>query len=330
MFAALNRTFELIKDKEDKCIKMLKHNMSKSFRFIVEPGEKTIKIEITSLLQYCALKNILSKFILNNIKPLKCNKNPIRFGNKVTDFYPDTTFTKYVQMSKSERDSFKTKFLEENNYYSLFFDVLSKNDCLIFFKEQIYLEEEYRDTTVPDQYIVDHLYTFFMHCDYGYGYLSEYDSDVSYELCYVEIPKNIDKDIDICCDDEYIHFDIINSKHNDKEDIEEFVRLIKCINESIELQILKNNGHIENTYDELCVYTEDPTVIHDVLRHNQHTIRDIKYIIDSINYKQHEKYSHVFNISNELNTSIANVINTYESKKKKTEDNLTVLKGLFS
>lgn len=314
-------------EKEKKCIQVLKSDVHNSFKFIVNPCRKTTEIEITSLLQYCALKNILSKFILNNIKSLKCNKNPIRFGDEVTNVYPDASFTKYVQMPQSERDSFKTKIsMEFSN--TLFFDALSKKECLDFFKEQKYLEQEYRDT-VQDHYIVDHLYTFFMNNYRSHKYLSEYETKHPYYICYVEIPKIVDKDIDICYDDGCIHFDIINSEHNDKEDIEEFIRLINCINESIELQILKNNGHIENTYDELCVYTKDPTVIHDVLERNQLTIRDIKYNIDSLNYKPHEKYSHVFDISNELHTSIANVINTCETRKKKAEDSLTVLKGLF-
>ena len=97
----------------------------------------------------------------------------------------------------------------------------------------------------------------------------------------------------------------------------------------LSIQILKNNGHIENIYDELCVYTEDPTIIHNVLKNNQVIIDKMASNIHYINYILHEKYSRRSVVFNELQTSITNVVNTYESSLKETGDNLAVLNDLF-
>ena len=84
--------------------------MNHSFKLIVNPSN-TEQVEITSLLQYCALKNILSKLTSNNIKPLDFNSNDVYFSNIITDVNPDVSFTKYALMTRSEKNNFQTETL---------------------------------------------------------------------------------------------------------------------------------------------------------------------------------------------------------------------------
>ena len=76
--------------------------MNNSFKFIVNP-KNTKQIEITSFLQYCALKNILSKFAPKYIESLDCNFNHILFSDTNKNFKPSTSFTKYIQISPEAR-----------------------------------------------------------------------------------------------------------------------------------------------------------------------------------------------------------------------------------
>ena len=302
--------------------------MNHSFKFIVNPND-TKQIEITSFLQYCALKNTLSKLTSNNIKPLKYNKNSVLFNCDDTDIDPDASFTKYALMSQSEKDAFKTKTFKEN-YCSLFFNALSDNGYLENFKYRRYMRSEYKNDA-PDYFTVDDLYTFFMEEQSANKYLPKYIPKDSYDICYVQIPETTtDFGVKIYYYDDSIIFDIINDIYDDKETVEEFTKLVNCINESTNLQISKNDGHIENTHDNFCVYTEDPTIINKVLMNNQVIIDTMASDISYINDKRHDEYSRKSIVYNELQTSIANVIETYESTKKEVEDKLTVLKGLFS
>lgn len=300
--------------------------MNHSFKIIVNP-RITTEIEITSLLQYCALKNTLSKLTSNNIKPLKFNKNPVSFSSKDIG----TKFTEYIRMSRSERNAFKTKALEECDN-SVFFDALSECECTHsgFLRRRERHRREYKDTA-PNNYTVDDLCTNFMFIN-GSEYLLKYIPEESCEVCYAQIYKTTDgKDIEIWYEDDFISFNIIDSVHDDTGNIEEFNKLVDYINESVGLQISKHDGHIENTYDNLCVYTKDPDIICKVLKNNQRIINEMLSCIDDIkSHKPCGKYSCVFDISNELQTSITNVINAHESIEKKIKDNLTVLNDLFN
>ena len=317
-----------INTEENKFTKALKNNVvHDSFKFIVNP-RNTTEIEITSFLQYCALKNNLSNLTSNNIKPLKYNKNPVLFTCDVTDIDPDASFTKYALMSQSEKNAFKTKTLKKN-YYSLFFNALSDSGYLKYFKERRGMRFEYRNDA-PDYFTVDDLYIFFMEYTPKNNYLPTYIPKNSCDICYVQIPETTDFDVNIYYNDNSINFDIIDSEHDDKETVEEFTKLVNCINESTNLQISKNDGHIENTYDNFCVYTEDPTIIHKVLMNNQRVIDTMRNYIIDIKYRQRGKYSQIFDILNELQTSITNVVNAHESIVKKTKDNLAVLNDLFN
>ena len=301
--------------------------MNHSFKFIVNPNN-TENIEITSLLQYCALKNSLSELTSNNIKSLKYNEYPVFFSDAIKDVKPDASFTKYIQKKQSEKNAFKTKSLKDITAFSLFFNAISEIEYAGSFKG---LRPWKYNNTAPDHYTVDDLYTIFMHYEYAKKYLLKYIPKNSEEVCYVQIPKTTttNKGVDIRYDDSFINFDIIGSKYKDKEAKEEYVRLVNCINENVDFQILKNNGHLENTYDDLCVYTEDPDIIHKVLMNNQVIIDTMVNDIFYINYRLHEKYSHRSDVFNELQSSITNVVDTYETSKKKTEDNLLTLNGLF-
>lgn len=133
----------------------------------------------------------------------------------------------------------------------------------------------------------------------------------------VEIPETTDKDFEICYDDECLYFGIIYSEFDDKEDIEEFAKLINCINESTKLQISKHNGHIENTHDNVCVYTSDPDTIYKVLNNNNNEILGkMHWYINCIKDKLLRKKCYTFDIVNELQSSITNVVNAYEYIKK--------------
>ena len=299
--------------------------MNNSFKFIVNPND-TEDIEITSLLQYCALKNTLSNLTSNNIKPLKFNKNPVLFSSKDIG----TRFTEYIRMSRSERNAFKTKTLDECDD-SVFFDALSECERAHpgFLRRREIHKRKYKDAT-QDNYTVDDLCTIFMSYDVS-EYLLKYIPEESCEICYAQISKATDnKNINIWYEDEYIRFDIIDSVHDDTGNIEEFTKLVDYINKSVGLQISKHDGHIENTYDNLCVYTKDPAIICKVLKNNQRIINKMLCCITDINHKPCGKYSRVFDISNELQTSITNVVNAHESMKKKIKDNLTVLNDLFN
>ena len=300
--------------------------MNHSFKFIVNLN-RTRDIEITSLLQYYALKNTLANFTSNNIKSLNYNKNPVLFSDTITNVKQDASFTKYIQKKQSERNAFKTKYLEDITDSSLFFDAISEIEYPCSFKGP--RPWKYNDIA-PDYYTVDDLYTLFMRYEYAKMYLSKYIPKNSEEVCYVRIPKSdFDKPF-IRYDDSFVKFDIINFNFENNEAREEYTRLVNCIKESVEVQISKNNGHIENTYDELCVYTEDPAIIHKVLMNNQKVIDTIAKYIFYINYRLHTNYFYKYDVFNELQTSIENVVETYETTKKETEDNLAVLNDLFN
>ena len=300
--------------------------MNHSFKLIVNPSDTT-EIEITSLLQYCALKNTLSELTSNNIRPLKFNRNPVLFSNENIS----TRFTEYIRMSRSERNTFKTKALDECDD-SIFFDALSECECAHpgFLRRREIYRREYKDTT-QDYYTVDDLCTNFMSINAS-EYLLKYIPEDTCEVCYAEISKtNDNKDINICYEDEYISFDIIDSIHDDTGNTEEFTKLVDYIDESVGLQISKHDGHIENTCDNLCVYTKDPDIICKVLKNNQRIINEmISCITDIKSHKPCGKCSCVFDISNELQTSITNVVNARESIEKKTKDNLAALNDLFN
>ena len=301
--------------------------MNNSFKFIVNSNNDE-QVEITTLLQYCALKNILSKFNSNKIKPLKYNINPVLFSDKIIDDYPDASFTEYLQKEQSERDSFKTKTLKEDNV-SLFFDALSNcEDSRFLTRRREILRKEYEDTA-PNYYTVEDLCMIFMNHLSAKNYLSKYIIKNSEEICYAQMSGTAEDYVDIWYDDKCIAFDIINFKCKDKEDIREFTKLVNCINESFELQFSKNNGLIADTCDDLCVYTEDPTTIREVLSNNQRIIDTTRKYINYMECTSRGRYSHIFNISNELQSSITNVINSYESRKKKIKNNSTALDGLF-
>ena len=76
--------------------------MDNSFKFIVNP-KNTKQIEVTSFLQYCALKNTLSKFNSNKIKPFKTNYHSVEFRDDITKRCPEAGFTEYIQMEQSEK-----------------------------------------------------------------------------------------------------------------------------------------------------------------------------------------------------------------------------------
>ena len=304
--------------------------MNHSFKFIVDPNNTT-QVEITSLLQYYALKNTLANFTSNNIKSLNYNENPVIFSDTITDIKPDASFTEYIQKKQSKRDTFKAEYLEDITDFSLFFNAISEIEYPSSFKGP---RPWKYNGIAPNYYTVDDLYTIFMRYEYAKMYLSKYIPKNSEEVCYVRILKSdfgrnqsdFDKPF-IRYDDSFVKFDVVNSNSENKE---EYTRLVNCIKESVEVQISKNNGHIENTYDELCVYTEDPVIIHKVLMNNQKIIDTIAKYIFYINYRLHTNYFYKYNVFNELNTCITNVVETYESTKKETEDNLAVLNDLFN
>ena len=305
--------------------------MNHSFKFIVNPNN-TKQVEITTLLQYCALKNTFSEFIPNNIKSMNFSGNQVYFSNKNKNFNPDISFTKYIQMEQSERDIFKTKYLNDINAFSLFFDALSESENLNYFKERRHLRFENKDTTSPDNYIIDDLYTVFMYHEYANRYLSKYIPKNSKEVCYVDMNKDSRGNTDILYDDNFIKFNIIGTKHNDEE-IEELVNeyssLVNCINDIIAIQISNNDGLVENTYDEFCIYTEDPNIIQKVLMNNQRIIDTTRRYIDNMKYRPCGKYSHTLDIFIELQTLITNIVNSCESSKKKAENRLAMLNNLF-
>ena len=178
--------------------------MNHSFKLIVNPSN-TEQVEITSLLQYCALKNILSKLTSNNIKPLDFNSNDVYFSNIITDVNPDVSFTKYALMTRSEKNNFQTETLGKI-WDSLFFNALSDCGHLHIFKERRQrLRNEYTDTA-PDNFTVEDLCTIFMENQPARKYLSEYIPEIPGEICYAQIPKTINNNTTICYDDNYINF----------------------------------------------------------------------------------------------------------------------------
>ena len=299
--------------------------MNHSFKFIVHPN-RTENVEITTLLQYCALKNILSNFDSNYIKSFGYNNQPVFFSDEITDVEPDASFTKYIQKKQDKKNDFKSMCLENSSDLSLFFDAISEIEYAGSFRD---LRPWKYNNIVPDDYSVNDLYIIFMRYEYAKRYLSKYIPKNSNEVCYAQISGTTANDIKICYDDCYTKFTIISSNCKDEKSKEEYIKLVNCINENINFQILKNNGHIENTYDDLCVYTEDPTIIHRVLMNNQVIIDKMASNILHINYVLHENYSRGSVVFNELQTSITNIVNIYETSLKETEDNLAVLNDLF-
>jgi hypothetical protein len=303
--------------------------MNHSFKFIVNPSD-VIKIEITSFLQYCALKNILSKFTSNNIKPLKNNKNLVLFDDKVTD----ASFTKYIQMTQSEKEAFKTSCLKDVNDSSLFFDAISEIEYSGSFKDlrkplepQGPLEHNSNDSDEDEGYTVSNLYTIFMNHEHAKKYLLKYVPKNSEEVRYIRMHGINDSSI-IYYDDCYINFYIVDLNHEDEEDHKEYTKLVDCINTNTYLLMFMNKFHLENIYDDVCVYTEDPDTIHKVLMDNQAIIDTMASNISYMDNGLIKYYLHVYNVFNELQTSITNVANAYESTKKDVEDKLAVLKGL--
>ena len=252
--------------------------MDNSFKFIVNP-KNTKQIEVTSFLQYCALKNTLSKFNSNKIKPFKTNYNPVEFRDDITKRCPEADFIEYVQMEQSEKDNFTKDLKKEYLDPSLFYEVLAECEHLKCLKRSPY----------SDDYVVNDLFDAFS----GVYKIDEYLLKYTKNRCCkksqcpvcVEIPETTDKDFEICYDDECLYFGIIYSEFDDKEDIEEFAKLINCINESTKLQISKHNGHIENTHDNVCVYTSDPDVICKVLNNNNEILGKMHWYINCIKDK---------------------------------------------
>ena len=295
--------------------------MNHSFKFIVNPSD-VIKIEITSFLQYCALKNILSKFTSNNIKPLKNNKNLVLFDDKVTD----ASFTKYIQMTQSEKETFKTTCLKDVNASSLFFDAISEIEYSGSFRD-LRKPLELNSNDSDENYTVSDLYTIFMSHEHAKKYLSKYVPKNSEEIRYVRMYGINDSSI-IYYDDCYINFYIVDLNHEDDEDHKEYTKLVDCINTNTYLLMFMNKFHLENIHDDVCVYTEDPDTIHKVLMDNQAIINTMANNISHMDNKSVKYYLHVYNVFNELQTSITNVANAYESTKKEAEGKLAVLKGL--
>ena len=300
--------------------------MNQSFKFIVNPSDTT-EIEITSLLQYCALKNTLSEFTSNNINPFIYHETPVHFSNKVTDIDSYKDFAKYIQMTRSEKDAFKTKYLENTTNFSLFFDAISEIEYTEPFTDL--RPNDNNNNRSTEYYIINDLYAIFMNHEYAKKYLSKYIPKNSEEVCYAEISDFLSNHIKY--EDKFIKFYHHWFQSNDIATNDKgYTNLVKCIKENTDFQISKNNGHIENTCDDLCVYTEDPAIIHKVLVNNQAIIDKMANDISYINHRQHDNYSHRSIVFNELHTCITNVMDTCESIKKETEDNLTVLNDLIN
>ena len=298
--------------------------MNHSFRFIVNPNSKDL--EITSLLQYCALKNTLSELTSNNIKSLKFNENPVLFADMFTRDKQCASFTEYIKKNQSEKNDFKTEILKEDSV-SLFFNAISEID----YAGSFVASRSWNSNSITlNDYTVDDLYTIFMNHEHAKKYLLKYIPKNSEDICYALLPDANDKSNDIVYDDGVINFYIIGSGYKDKKAKEEYIKLVNYVNENIDFQIFKNNGHIENTYDDLCVYTEDPTIIHKVLMNNQSIIDTMASNIFYIKHRLHSKDFYKFNVYNELQTSIENVVETYETTKKEVEDKLAVLNDLFN
>ena len=303
--------------------------MNNSFKFIVNPNY-TYEIEITSFLQYCALKNTLSEFNSNNIKPLKNNRNPVSFSNKITNIESNVSFTKYIHMERDEKDAFKTKIFKEEGV-NLFFDAISDSLYSGLCKNRVFLDLFHYDD--PDYQTVNDLYKFFTSGISAEYYLSKYIPKNSKEVCYISMHMDYDENdneiVDIYHDDGFIKFDIIRSENKDSEYQKEYSRIVNSIYENIDVQKIKNNGYIENTYNESCVYTEDPTIIHKVLMNNQSIINKVSSDIDYLNLRQETLCLNRYDIFIELQISIANVENSCKSAKKKVKDNLAMLNDLF-
>ena len=270
--------------------------MNHSFKFIVRPN-RYVEIEITSLLQYCALKNILSNFDLNNIKSLKYNENHVLFSETIINADPRASFTEYILMTQSERDAFKQKTFKEEGV-SLFFDAISEVEYKNSFTDLRPTDYDFYGD--PFKYTVEDLYLIFMNHEHAKKYLSKYIPKNSKEIRYVDMDKNTWEDYIIRYYDNSIKFDIIDSWHKDKEVLKEYAKLINCIKRNTYFHYFKNNGHIENTYDEFCVYTEDPAIIHKVLMNNQAIIDKMANDISYINHRQHDNYSHRSIVFNEF------------------------------
>ena len=295
--------------------------MNHSFKFIVNPDDVR-KIEITSFLQYCALKNTLSKFTSNNIKSLKDNRNPVLFNDEIKD----ASFTEYIQMTQSEKDTFKTTCLKDVNDSSLFFDAISEIEYTGSFRDlKKPLKNDSHDSN--EEFTVDDLYAIFMNHEHAKKYLSKYVPKNSEEIRYIRMHSINDSSI-IYYDDCYIKFYIVDLNHEDKEVHKEYTKLVDCINTNTYLLMHMNKWHVENIHDDLCVYTEDPTVIHEVLMNNQAIIDRMASNISYMDNRLVKYYLHVYDIFNELQTSITNVANAYESIKKEAENKLAVLNGL--
>ena len=301
--------------------------MNHSFKFIVNPSD-VIKIEITSFLQYCALKNTLAKFTSNNIKSLINNKNHVIFNDKIGD----TSFTEYIQMTQSEREAFKTSCLKSVNDSSLFFDAISEIEYPGSFRDlrkPLELNSNDLDEDEDENYTVSDLYTIFMNHEYAKKYLSKYVPKNSEEVRYIKI-HNINDHALIYYDDCYVNFYVVDLNNKGSEDHKEYTKLIDCINTNTYLLMHMNKWHVENINDDICVYTEDPDTIHEVLMNNQQIIDTMASNISYMDNGLIKYYLHVNDILNELQTSITNVANAYESTKKEAENKLAMLNGLLN
>ena len=227
-----------------------------------------------------------------------------------------------------KRITFKQKLYGKSGIV-YFFNALSDCGHLHIFKERRQrLRNEYTDTA-PDNFTVEDLCTIFMENQPAKKYLSEYVPEIPGEICYAQIPKTINDDTTIHYDDNYINF-IIAGFNCKNENTKEYIKFVNCINEHIDFSMLHNCKHIENTYDDLCVYTEDPDITHKVLMNNQKIIDTIAKDIYFINLYLHGDQSYRHIVSNELQTSITNVVNTYETVIKKAGENLAALKELIN
>ena len=300
--------------------------MNHSFKFIVNPSDVR-EIEITSFLQYCALKNTLSKFTSNNIKSLINNKNPVIFNDEIKD----ASFTEYIQMTRSERETFKTTCLKGVNDFSLFFDAISEIEYPGSFRDlrPSELNSNDSDENEGEEYTVADLYTIFMNHEHAKKYLAKYVPKNSEEVRYIKI-HNINDHALIYYNDCYINFYVVDLNHKDSEDHKEYTKLVDCINTNTYLLMHMNKWHVENINDDICVYTEDPDTIYKVLMNNQRVIDTMASNISCMDNGLIKYYLHVNDILNELQTSITNVANAYESTKKEAENKLAMLNGLLN
>ena len=231
-------------------------------------------------------------------------------------------------MTQSEREAFKTTCLKGVNDSSLFFDAISEIEYPGSFRDLRPSELNSNDSDEYEEYTVSDLYTVFMNHEHAKKYLAKYVPKNSEEVRYIKM-HNINDHALIYYDDCYVNFYVVDRNHKDKEVLKEYTKLVNCINTTTYLLMHMNKWHVENINDDICVYTEDPATIHKVLMDNQQIIDTMASNISCMDNGLIKYYLHVNDILNELQTSITNVANAYESTRKEAKNKLAVLKGLF-